>query len=48
MNEDQLQMAKQWVASNAQALDYLKQGISKKYYWKPLEADNNELLMSEI
>jgi len=45
-NEQELQTAKQWVESNRQALDYLKQAISKTYYWKPLEADTNELLMA--
>ena len=47
MNDDQLQIAKQWVASNTQALDYLKQGITKKCYWKPLEADNNNLFAAK-
>jgi len=47
MNDDQLQIAKQWVASNTQALDYLKQAISKSYYWKPLQADNNEILKAD-
>jgi hypothetical protein len=48
MNDDQLQTTKQWVASNTQALDYLKQGISKKYYWKPLQAENNELMKADM
>jgi hypothetical protein len=47
MNEDQLQMTKQWIKSNSQAIDYLKQAISKSYYWKPLQAKNNEILMAE-
>jgi len=47
MNENQLQTAKQWVASNSQAVDYLRQAISKSYYWKPLQAKNNELLMAD-
>jgi hypothetical protein len=39
MNEDQRQAVKQWVTSNTQAIDYLKEGILKKYYWKPRTAD---------
>jgi len=45
MNDEQLQTTKLWVESNKQTLDCLNQGISKKYYWKPLKVDNNEPLM---
>ncbi len=47
MNNDMLQTAKRWRDSNRQAIDYLKQGLSKKYYWKPLKADNNEILKAD-
>ena len=47
MNEGQLQMTKQWIKSNSQAINYLKQAISKSYCWKPLQADNNEILMAD-
>jgi hypothetical protein len=45
MNNEQLQKAKQWVESNRQTLDYLKQAVQKPYYWKPLNAENDEPLM---
>jgi hypothetical protein len=47
MNNEQIQTARQWVESNWQTIDYLQQAISKKYYWKPLQAENNELLMAD-
>jgi len=48
MNDDQLQMAKQCIESNKQALDFLKQALSKKYYWKPLYTENNEILKADL
>ena len=45
MNDDQLQIVKKWLDANKQTLDYLKQAISKRYYWKPRVFDNNEPLM---
>jgi hypothetical protein len=45
MNDDQRQIVGKWLDANKQTLDYLKQAISKRYYWKPRVFDNNEPLM---
>jgi hypothetical protein len=47
MNEDQLRIAKQWVTSNSQTIECLKEGISKKYYWKKLKQVVEPFFMTE-
>jgi hypothetical protein len=47
MNEDQLRITKQWVESNRQTFDYIKQALTKPYYWRPLHSDNNDLMNAE-
>jgi len=45
MNDDQLRAVRQWLESNRQTLDYLKQAASKPYYWKLCRVNDNEPLM---
>ena len=47
MNEEQRRIAKQWIESNRQTFDDIKQGITKPYYWRPLRSDNNDLMNAE-
>ena len=44
MNDNQIQTVRQWVEANEKALDYLKQAISKPYYWRLLNVDKNDSL----
>jgi len=48
MNDEQLKIARQWIESNRESLELLRQAISKKYYWKPIEANDFENMPLDI
>jgi hypothetical protein len=48
MNSEQIQTTRQWVESNKQAIDYLRQAAQKPYYWTPVNDYNLPLIDQDM
>lgn len=48
MNESQLDNVQNWVSSNSQAIEYLRQAAQKPYYWIERQAKGDFLISAEM